>query len=322
MSVTLKKINQTPLKGHQESQLIVQFKGPGVNPSLVNAIRRVACDEVPTYAFPIGMIDIEENTSTAFNNDYMRARISLLPVPEPVKIDHLHPKYYDPIDFHIRKKRPEIHKEERDVRMYINYHNNSDTIKNVTTNDVVFKVDGEDVKYYDSKNPVLIIKLLPNQSFKCTAKAVLGIGYTSGIWRAARYAVHSYIEEDDITLTIESHRKFKETVILEKACKCLIKKLELVEPVLYNAIETSESKKNYFITIVGESHTLGELINYELQSSKDIIFSACVKQDNLVEEIAIKFSVKEDKNSKTVVEKALTDLKSKLKNLSVSFKTL
>jgi DNA-directed RNA polymerase subunit L len=325
MSINVSTIEKKTQKKVQDSSLTIRIKGKDVNPNLINSIRRIACDEIPTYAIPKGFIDIEHNTSIAFNNDYMRNRLSTLPISYPVSMYYLEPKYFKIKDTDMKEKRENISPEEKDIKLYINEYNNSSEMKNITTNHLITKVDDKDYQMFQKDNPILLIKLNPGETFKCTMKAVLGKGYINSNWKAAKNAYHKYNEENDIMLTVESHRKFTEKEILQKSCKFLLHKIQLVKKDILELLEKNKEEINkvkkddndffYFVVLNWESHTIGIIFNYELQSHPDIIFSACVKRDNLVEDISLKFKTKNNQYPEKILNDVVNSLDKKIKTL-------
>jgi len=59
------------------NKLHIEFSGKDVNHVLINTLRRIIIQHIPTYAF--NKIDIAKNTSV-FNNDVLRLRLSCFPV--------------------------------------------------------------------------------------------------------------------------------------------------------------------------------------------------------------------------------------------------
>jgi DNA-directed RNA polymerase alpha subunit len=75
IDVNIKQLHKQEFKGLQSSQLILEFDGSTVNCCMVNALRRICLDHIPTYSSSFKSIIIEQNTSV-FDNDYMKLRLS------------------------------------------------------------------------------------------------------------------------------------------------------------------------------------------------------------------------------------------------------
>ena len=80
MDKSLKIIQKKYIKKKDlvDSHLTLEFNG--IDVSILNAIRRICYDDIPTYSFCDESIYIEENSSR-FDNDYMRMRISQFTIP-------------------------------------------------------------------------------------------------------------------------------------------------------------------------------------------------------------------------------------------------
>jgi DNA-directed RNA polymerase subunit L len=288
--ISVKQLEQLndPILG---SSLKLLFEGKDVNIKMINSVRRVSQYNIPTYAFPPEMIEIERNTCIAFNNDYMRLRLSNLPIfnVDP-KIFYLHEKYWDKTRMSYEDKKREKHKNEQLIDLYINSQNNNNVITDVTTNDVKIFVDGNEVKLYNQKYPILLVKLKPNDTFKCHMRGALGVGERDVIWSASTNSYHEEVEDKkSYSLTLESGGQFDEYNILIKSCKYLLKKLELIKIDIQHKIDTKQIFKNQTIKLelFGEDHTIGEILNYEIQNNKDIIFSGVNKPNYFIKTIII-----------------------------------
>ena len=81
------QIHKQEFKNLQNSQLVLEISGDNSNYTLVNTLRRLALDYIPTYAFPKETILIEKNNSI-FDNDYMSLRLSQM-TPLKIKLFYL-----------------------------------------------------------------------------------------------------------------------------------------------------------------------------------------------------------------------------------------
>jgi DNA-directed RNA polymerase subunit L len=283
----------------QTSQLILQFKGNSIRPSVVNTLRRLSFNDVPTYALCKDSIIIEENTSI-FDNDYMGARLEQFTIPNinvPVVI--LNNKYWIDVNYSDleRDKDPQ---DTLNLEMIINKRNNTSDMYNLTTNDIKLYQDGVDISdKLDKKYPLLILKLRTGEIFKCVAKGVLGKGLRNNIWAAAGMAYHDYEIPNDIKFTIESQGQLDEYDILYRSCQIIKEKMKDTKEMLQQTYETSDITNQQFLSINfdNEDHTFGEILNDFLQDNKDIAFSGLSKPDLLKNQILIR--IKSIKNNPT-----------------------
>lgn len=294
LDINIKEIEVHQSSGLDASWLTLEFSGKDLNVKLINAIRRVCTEALPAYAFCPELIKIDTNTMVAFNNDYMRGRLSFLPVlgarPE---IFFLPEKYWHKVNYADPKR--DKHSSEQTVEAYVNVHNNSAAVVPVTTNDIKLYIDGTQVYPYSRKYPILISKLRPNDRFKCYMKAALGVGDNNAMWNSARNAFYDYDDKLDeservFTFTVEGNWQLHEYEIVLRAIKFLIKKMDDLHVYLKKKFDTKEilPDKVIFINLDREDHTIGEILNYELQDHPDIIASGVSKPDHLIKAILIK----------------------------------
>lgn len=307
LDIHIKELKNEPFNDHKSSMLKLQLSGKDIHTKIVNALRRVACNNIPIYAFPPELITIEENTCVAFNNDYMKSRLCNLPIMQLNDLDNdlafLHEQYWKNVNYADLKR--EKHQSEKNVTLYVNIKNTTNSILNVTTNDAKIYIDEKEIeKPYNTNYPYLIIKLRPNDSFKCFMKAALGIGENKAYWNCSRNAYHEVFDDNIYSLTIASNGQLKEYDILIKACHFLNKKLEDIKNEMLRMLKTGELEKSNIIEFVleGETHTIGELLNYEFQSHKDIHFSGVSKPDLMVNTMIIKVQGEHDTPSNAMLE--------------------
>ena len=285
------------------SLLTLEFSGADINIPIINTIRRISMDEIPIYAFPPELIKIEGNTSI-FNNDYMRLRLSQIPIFNvDSKLDYLDRKYINhniAFDDHAYVK----YEKEKVIEIYINSYNNTPENMNVTTNDIKYIEDGEPVSKYSSKYPILITQLRQNETFKAHMKAALSNGLRSNIFSASS---NTYFDENEgkITLTVESQGQLSEYSILEKSIKYILKKLEDFENNFTERLkDNSKYEKNSTVIFEfeNEDHTMGEILNNSFQDHPKIIFSGLSKPSPLERLIKIKISSSDENPLKYMLE--------------------
>jgi DNA-directed RNA polymerase subunit L len=289
--------------GLNSSYLKLKLYGNDLNVKLVNSLRRCISDDLPCYAIPPELITIETNTCVAFNNDYMRLRLSQLPVlGVDSNIFFMPEKYWKNVNYNDTKR--EKHKKEEIVEMYINVHNNSSEIMNLTTDNISMYVGGEKIMPYSKKYPILLVKLKPNDRFKCHMKAVLGVGTNHAIWNMSKNPYYDYIIDDKkkekyYEFTVKGNMQCNEYEILIRGCKYLIKRVNDIKSDLEKKIKSKEiiSEKKIHFHLNNENHTLGEILNYEFQDHKDILGSGLIKPDHLIKAIIIKIECVPDLKS-------------------------
>lgn len=290
MDITIKEIEYIKPYDYISGKLELNIYGKDINIKIINALRRVACDYIPTYAFPPELINIEENTSEAFNNDYMRTRLKFIPILNIDNgISYLHEEYWKEIEYNDIKRKK--HENEKSIEININANNKTKEIINITTNDIKYYEDGKEIEPYNKEYPHLIIKLRTNERFKCHMKSAIGIGHKVAFWNAARNAY--YIEENNkYKLTIESTGQITEYKIIRKACIYIMKKMENIVIEIERKIKKEDIIGDKIIKFIleGEDHTIGELLNYELQNHEDILGSGISKPDLLIDNITIKMT--------------------------------
>ena len=153
--ISVKVKSYTPRKDHKSSGLNLEFTGKDAYFKLINTISRVSATHLPTYALHPQTIDILENTSLAYDNQYMQLRLSNLPLYK-VDLDlyHLHDKYWQNINYSDINR--EKHPLEKDIKFYINITNKTQEIMSVTTNDLEVYIDSSRVEMYNKKYPILL----------------------------------------------------------------------------------------------------------------------------------------------------------------------
>ena len=306
------------------SHLTLILSGNDINHTIVNALRRSALNNIPIHAFPPELITITENTCIAYNNQYMKLRLSNLPVNK-IKTDvfYLSEDYWKNINFFDPKRNR--HPEEKNIDIYINAYNNSNQNKSITTNDIKYYVDGEEMNPYDKDYPILLINLRPNDTFKCNMKAALCIGNNNTRWCAASNCWYDYDDKNRFTFHIKSRCENDEYTLLIKSCKYLLKKISDFKEEFTKKEKTNEiaidSNNCIEIELEGEDHTIGELLNYEFQSHPKIIFSGIIKPDLLIRSIVFKLQ-SEDKNIVTYMNQQLDILEQKINLFKHHFERL
>lgn len=345
----VKELEKHESNGLDGSFLKLLFSGKDFNIKLANSLRRASMKNVPTYAFSPELITIDINTTVAFDNDVMTDRMSQVPVagicPE---IHFLSDKFWLGVNFADQSRFK--HSTEAQIEFFVNVHNNSASVLNVTTNDAVVTINGEKVEPYSVEYPMLLIKLRPNDRFKCHMKGVLGVGEKNVIWDASRNSYYdnvyldkqgnrldfekldmSKVHEEQIEFTVEANNQYEEYDILIRACKYLMTKVGMWKDEFSKKIKSQQIPKSKTINFYldKEDHTLGEILNYEFQDNEDILMSGLTKPDHLVKAVSIKVTAggklaspaEAMIESMTLLEKKLSHLGKIISNAKLDGKT-
>lgn len=300
IDVNIREIEYTKQDKFISSQLILEFNGKDVNYVIANTFRRVSYDDIPTYAFVY--VNIEHNNSKAFDNDFMTDHLRQLPVYD-IKNDlyYLHPKYWQNVDYYDKNR--EKHESEMLIEATINAYNNTNELMSITTNDMYYYIDGQQVRYPNRNpdEPILLIELLPTQTFKCQLRACLGVGERDSIWFASKLVYYDYDDENPnkVLFTIEGNGQTTEYDLLIKCCKLIKLKLDSIGDEIHQRILSQEIRvaPTIFIELVNEDHTMGNLINNALQDHPHIAYAGISKPDHLIKQIKFKMTCTEDVES-------------------------
>ena len=252
------------------SRLELNIKGKEINHIIINSIRRIILSNIPIYAFTD--IKITKNNSI-FNNDYLKLRISNIPV---WGIENNFDKLINKNDTEVSEEFDEetgLEEKENDIidttiinrmNMYVSYKNNTNDIYTVTTNDAEFQYKSNqiDTPY---NYPIEIIDLQPKQEIKLIATAELGDHEISSIYSAVSVCFFIQNEINDYDFILESRGQIKEHKIIYIAIKLLIKKLHN-----FLSLIPKNNKLDGIIKIEDEDHTLGNLISDAMQKHESV----------------------------------------------------
>jgi len=306
LDINIKILEQHPKTELTEPSLKLEFSGKDINNVFVNSLRRVGMMNLLTYAFPSELMSITKNT-TIYNNDYMRLRLSSLPIydiddEDFQKLYYLETKYWHPKTNFADKIR-EKYSKERNIELYINAKNETSEVLNITTNDILYFEDGKPIEKYNKKFPILIIQLRPTEVFDAVLKSALSCGVYHDIFAASHIFYDN--EDDKILMTVESHGQIAPLDILKKACKYILKKLDDFKIHFKESLSASAPyEKNTKLTFEfdNENHTMGEMLNYVFQENENIIFSGVSKPSHLEQKIKIKIISKNEHPLKYMIQ--------------------
>jgi len=289
------------------NHLHLKFKGSGVNHVLLNVLRRIIMEDIPSFAFNKDNIDITKNTSV-YKNDYMRNRLENLPLIDvnfPLDLDE-----YNTLRKYIRGRKAFEEYTEKDTEdnekyftIYTNIVNNKDTYLNVTSDEVEFFNGTKKVKSF-YKNPLLVIRLKPGEEFEFSAKADKGIALNHSRYAVVGMCCYEMINENEFIFKLEPRGQLSISEILSRACKIIRYRLELIINKIKKIKFTSDNHGK--IILNNEDHTFGNLIARGLQEHKGIEFAGYKLDHLLIRDVTIEYVINGGKSINEILNDVLT----------------
>jgi len=281
----------------------LEFEITGISHTIINTFRRTILSNIPIYSF--NNITISENTSV-FNNNYMKLRISNMPVygihsDNPIYIP-IEKKEDDKIieenelnDIDINPQDDKVNSSSlKLLTMYLDYYNNTDEIITVGTDDCKFYYIEKQIKSPYPKN-IPIIKLQPKQKFKMSAITELGIEETNSIFSPVSIFTYKQLSDDKFLVMIESRGQLDEKKIIQYA-------YDNIKMILDNFLQLIPEKNdiNGKFQVNNADHTLGNLISEGLQNHKDIKFGGYNCPHLLDKKIIFHYELNDSKNKNNI----------------------
>ena len=271
---------------YDKTKLKIEVSGDKINYCMMNSIRQAAIGYIPTYAFDPSKITITHKTGInkpIYDDTYMKCRLSQLPIRNiNCNVEYLEQQYYKDIDFNDYERHIN---DDFEIEYFINVKNDKNKmVLNVTTDDIIMKVNGKNIKS-DLKVPILLINLRPDQEFECSMKAVLSIGKSNSIFDTCN-CYYEKITDNKFNLVVESNGQINEYIILKKACDIIINKLKIIEENLKNNEDNIRITDDNVIIIdfENENHMTIGIINYLLQlSEKTVEYSGITLYDGFLQ---------------------------------------
>lgn len=319
------------------SRLEFIIEGDNINYIIVSTIRRIIFECIPIFAF--SKINFEKNSSV-FHNNYMKLRISNMPVWNiENNID-----YFDATN-HTVPEQVDIIDDDDDINllgdskvdvssmnqmtMYLNYKNKTNTITTVTTDNAIF--------YYNSKQiespydvPIPLIKLQQNQEIILSAITQLGIENNDVIYSPVSIVTYKEITDNKYMFILESRGQLTEQRILLVAILNIIRKIESFHTTFKSSLSNVEENKSDEKIKIGqliineEDHTFGNLITRGLQDHKEILFAGYKMEHPLVSTIIITYKINKNSKISKIIEDVVTyyielfsSIKSKIEKLKL-----
>jgi len=331
----LELLNFRPHDDIKRGMIEVKCTGVDCNDQFLNAIGRIAIKRIPMYAFAKTLIKIERiNTETGyhdsvpFNHDMMRDRLKNTPVMNlDPGIPFLHEKYWRNVDYRTADR--QVHENEKRVEIYIDQKNvsseeSTDNILHVTTNDAKIYVDDELTNLYSEEYPLLILSLKPKEAFRCSMRAVLGVGLTDACWDAcSNFCYDQETIPGSTIMKFQSASQFDEFVLIERSLEYFRIRTKLLKDEINRLyLLEKDHSKQFIIVINDEDHTMGEPINYEIQSHDDIAKSSSIKPDHLVRQIVIDVEAFNKEKMLDAIMESMDNLLAKIDRFEQLFKQL
>jgi DNA-directed RNA polymerase subunit L len=290
----------------------LEFEIKGVNSTIINSLRRVILTNIPIYSF--NNITISENTSI-FNNNYMKLRISNMPVfgifsdnpiftppkKDIVKEETLDTNEYNDININNDTNENFNSSSLKLLTMYVDYINNTNEIVTVGTNDCKFYfAEKQILSPYPTNIP--IIKLQSKQKFKMAAITQLGIEEMNSIYSPVSIFTYKILSEEHLNVIIESRGQIDEKQILQYA-------YDNIKMMLNNFLELVPDKEDISgkLQMNNADHTLGNLIAEGLQKHKKVKFGGYNAPHLLDKKIIFHYELNEKMNIKEIMTEIISD---------------
>jgi len=290
LSIDISKNSYLNDDSFQPNHLHMKFKGSGVNHVLLNVLRRIILEDIPSFAFNKDNIDITKNTSV-YNNDYMRNRLENLPLIDvnfPLDLEE-----YNCLRKYIRGRKAfeeftekEEKTDEKNFTIYTNIVNNNDTSFDITSDEIEFFNGEKKVKSF-YKKPILIIRLKPSEEFEFSAKVDKGIALNHSRYAVVGMCCYEMINDNEYIFKLEPRGQLSISEILSRGSKIINYRLELILNKIKKIKFTSDNHGK--IILNNEDHTFGNLIARGLQEHKSIEFAAYKLDHLLIRDVTIEY---------------------------------
>ena len=294
LSIDISKNSYLNDDSFQPNHLHINFKGSGVNHVLLNVLRRVMLEDIPSFAFNKDNIDITKNTSV-YNNDYMRNRLENLPLIDvnfPLDLEE-----YNGLRKYVRGRKAfedviendekiDEKTDEKIFTIYTNIVNNNDTSYDITSDEIEFFNGEKKVKSF-YKKPILINRLKPGEEFEFSAKVDKGIALNHSRYAVVGMCCYEMINDNEYIFKFEPRGQLSISEILSRASKIIKYRLELIINKIQKIKFTSDNHGK--IILNNEDHTFGNLIARGLQDHKSIEFAGYKLDHLLIRDVTIEY---------------------------------
>jgi len=311
------------------TRLEIKIKGSDINYIILNTIRRSILSYIPNYAFT--EFNFKKN-NTIFNNNYLKLRISNIPVwgiennleiytPQKKIIDDVineetideEDNMNDDIDLNPETNNKLNSSTLKQLTMFVDYKSSDNDIITVTTDHAKF--------YYEEKKidspykiPIPLVKLQPKQTITFSVITSVGIEQQHSMYSVVSGCFYNEINDNEYNLIIESRGGINEKRIIHVGLINIIHKLKNIIKNIPDKIDDKKQKGE--IILNNEDSTLGNLLSYGLQKHKDIKFAGFNIPHPLEQKVKIHYEL----NSNKIID-VLTDVIDYFVNLFESIYT-
>jgi DNA-directed RNA polymerase subunit L len=290
------------------TRLEIKIKGSDINYIILNTIRRSILSYIPNYAFT--EFNFKKN-NTIFNNNYLKLRLSNIPVwgvennleiftPKKKIIDDVineeaineEDNINDDIDLNPETNNKLNSSTLKQLTMFVDYKSTDNDIITVTTDHAKF--------YYEEKKidspykiPIPLVKLQPKQTITFSVITTVGIEQQHSMYSVVSGCFYNEINDNDYNLIIESRGGINEKRIIHVGLINIIDKLKNVIKNIPDKIDDKKQKGE--IILNNEDSTLGNLLSYGLQKHKDIKFAGFNIPHPLEQKVKIHYELNSNK---------------------------
>jgi DNA-directed RNA polymerase subunit L len=290
------------------TRLEIKIKGSDINYIILNTIRRSILSYIPNYAFT--EFNFKKN-NTIFNNNYLKLRLSNIPVwgiennleiftPKKKIIDDVineeaineEDNINDDIDLNPETNNKLNSSTLKQLTMFVDYKSTDNDIITVTTDHAKF--------YYEEKKidspykiPIPLVKLQPKQTITFSVITTVGIEEQHSMYSVVSGCFYNEINDNDYNLIIESRGGINEKRIIHVGLINIIDKLKNVIKNIPDKIDDKKQKGE--IILNNEDSTLGNLLSYGLQKHKDIKFAGFNIPHPLEQKVKIHYELNSNK---------------------------
>jgi DNA-directed RNA polymerase subunit L len=310
-------LNDTSFKANH---LYLNFVGKEVNHVILNTLRRIILEDIPSNAFNINNINISKNSSI-YNNNYMCNRIENLPligINYPLDLNE-----YNKLRNYTRGRDQLLDENEvvneSEVTIYCNIKNNKDNILNVTSDDIEFYRKEKKVKSFYEK-PILLIKLKMNEEFEFSAKSDKGVAMNHSRYSTVGVCCYEMINDKKFLFKIEPRGQLSIYDILDRCCEIIKFRLKLI---LEKVSKTKFTSDNHGKILLGnEDHTFGSILARGLQDHKNIEFAGYRMDHLLIRDVTIEYITNGGKLINEIIKDVIDDYIKLFDMIHLKFKNL
>ena len=180
--------------------------------------------------------------------------------------------------------------------MYVNYKNKTNDIVTVSTNDVKFYFQQNQIES-PYKNPIPIIKLQPSQELILSVITDINIEEKNAMYSPVSVSYYNLINDDEIEFCIKSRGQISEIRIMEVALINIIKKLNNLKILITDIKVNPDDTLKGIVILNNEDHTFGNLISRGLQLHEDISFGGYNMSHPLVKKVNLHYKLNNKKNN-------------------------